>query len=146
MQAKIPYTLQWATLSQKLPLLVGDLDLRLILSRPNSSLLVRVRAHSPNGITIGISCFRTGDRTASPYFTMGRPFAVIIAPSHGRIWTRPNIWFLGPTRVLDPNGISIGSAYFAGFTSVTDRQSTDRPTDHSTRSVTTRIWASVQLT
>jgi len=30
------------------------------------------------------------------------------------------------TRVLNPNGISIGSAVFAGFTSVTDRP-TDRP-------------------
>jgi len=38
-----------------------------------------------------------------------------------------NTWFLGPTRVLNPNGISIGAALFAGFTSVTDRQ-TDRQT------------------
>ena len=34
-----------------------------------------------------------------------------------------------------PNGISIGSAVFAGITSVTDRP-TDRPTDHATRTVT----------
>ena len=33
-----------------------------------------------------------------------------------------NIWFPGPTRVLNPNGISIASAIFAGLTSVTDRQ------------------------
>jgi len=58
---------------------------------------------------------------------MGRPFA----PSHGGIWTPSNIWFLWPTRVLNPNGISIGAAVFAGLTSVTDR-----PTDHATRSVT----------
>ena len=45
------------------------------------------------------------------------------------------LWFHGPTRVLKPNGISIGSAVFAGLTSVTDRQ-TDRRTDHATRSVT----------
>jgi len=31
----------------------------------------------------------------------------------------------GPTEVLNPNGISIGSAIFAGLTTVTDRQ-TDR--------------------
>jgi len=37
-----------------------------------------------------------------------------------------NTWFPGPTRVLDPNGILIGAAVFAGLTSVTDRQ-TDRP-------------------
>jgi len=37
-----------------------------------------------------------------------------------------NTWFPGPTtRVLNPNGISIGSAVFAGLTSVTDRR-TDR--------------------
>ena len=35
-----------------------------------------------------------------------------------------NTYFLGPTRVLNPNGISIGSAIFAGLTTVTDRQTT----------------------
>jgi len=29
-------------------------------------------------------------------------------------------WFPVPTRVLNPNSISIGSAVFAGLTSVTD--------------------------
>ena len=52
------------------------------------------------------------------------------------IGTPSNTWFLWPTRVLNPNGISIGSAVFAGLTTVTDRQ-TDRPTDRPrTRSVT----------
>jgi len=37
-----------------------------------------------------------------------------------------NTCFPGPTRVLNPNDISIGSAVFAGVTDVTDRQ-TDRP-------------------
>jgi len=43
-----------------------------------------------------------------------------------------------PTRVLNPNGTSIGAAVFAGLTSVTDRQDrqTDSQTDHATRSVT----------
>jgi len=36
-----------------------------------------------------------------------------------------NTWFLGPSRVLNPNGISISAAIFAGITSVTDRL-TDR--------------------
>ena len=49
------------------------------------------------------------------------------------IWTPSNTWFLGPTLVLNPNGISIGSAVFAGLTSLTDRQ-TDRRTDHAWRS------------
>ena len=42
------------------------------------------------------------------------------------IWTPSNTWFLGSTRVLYPNGITIGLAVFAGLTTVTDRQ-TDRP-------------------
>jgi len=35
-----------------------------------------------------------------------------------------NTWSLGPTQVLNSNGISIGSAVFVGLTSVTDRQTT----------------------
>ena len=42
------------------------------------------------------------------------------------IWTTSNTQFLETTRVHIPNGISIGSAVFAGLTVVTDRQ-TDRP-------------------
>jgi len=37
-----------------------------------------------------------------------------------------NTWYPGPTQVLNPNGILIGSAVFAGLTSVTDRI-TERP-------------------
>ena len=36
------------------------------------------------------------------------------------IWTPSNTWFPGASGVLNPNGISIGSAVFAGLTSVTD--------------------------
>jgi len=46
-----------------------------------------------------------------------------------------NTWCLGSSQVLNPDGISIGSAVFAGLTSVSDRQ-TDRQTDHATRSLT----------
>jgi len=42
-----------------------------------------------------------------------------------------NVWFSGPTRVLNPNGISIDSAVSAGLTRVTDR-STDQQTDRQT--------------
>jgi len=41
---------------------------------------------------------------------------------------------LGPTRVHNPNGISIGLAVIAGFTTETDRQ-TDRQTDRPRYSV-----------
>jgi len=44
-----------------------------------------------------------------------------------------NTWFPGPTRVLNPNGISIGSAVFVWLTSVTDT-----PTDRSRYSVGNR--------
>jgi len=45
--------------------------------------------------------------------------------------------FLGPQE-SNPNGISIGSADFAGLTSVTDRQ-TNRPTDQQTDRQTTLL-------
>ena len=73
-----------------------------------------------------------------PILYNGTPLSLEIAPSHSwETWTPSNTWFLGPTRVHDPNGISIGSAVFAGLTSVTDRP-TDRPTDHATLSITIR--------
>jgi len=56
-----------------------------------------------------------------------------IAPSYGGSGLLYITWFPGPTRVLNPNGISTGLAVFAGLTSVTDRQ-----TNHATRSVTNK--------
>jgi len=53
-----------------------------------------------------------------------------IAHLHRVIWTTSTTWFLGPTRVHNPNDVSISSAVFAGLTSVTDR-----PTDYVTLSV-----------
>jgi len=55
---------------------------------------------------------------------MGHPFPLKIAPSHGGSGPESNACFPGPTWVLNLNGISIGSAIFAGLTSVTDRQTT----------------------
>jgi len=54
------------------------------------------------------------------------PFPLKIAPSRVGIWTPSNTWFLRPTHVHIVNGISIGSAVFAGLTIVTD-QPTNRP-------------------
>jgi len=51
------------------------------------------------------------------------------------VCTPSNTWFPGPTRLSIPNGISIGSAVFAGHTIVTDRP-TDRTINHATRSIT----------
>ena len=79
-----------------------------------------------------------------PILYNGTPIPPIkIAPSHWGSGSPSNTWFPGATRVLNPNGISIGSVVLAGLTSVTDRQ-----TDHATRSLTidricvrsTAIW------
>jgi len=54
-------------------------------------------------------------------------------------------WFLGPTRLYNPKGISIGSAVYAELTIMADWQ-TDRQTGHSTPSVTKGcIYTSVVL-
>ena len=54
------------------------------------------------------------------------PFPLKIAPSHRGSGPPSNTWFPGPTQVLNPNGISMGSAVLVGLTSVTNQQ-TDRP-------------------
>ena len=64
----------------------------------------------------------------SLYFTIGRPFLLKVAPSHGVSGPVTNTCYPGPTRVLNTNGISIRSSVFVGLTSVTDRP-TDRQTD-----------------
>jgi len=74
-----------------------------------------MRAHNPNGISIGSAVF--AQMTAECPYTLQ--------------WDAP---FPHQNCPL-PNGISIGSAIFALLTSVTDRP-TDRPTNHTTRSVT----------
>ena len=109
------YTFQWATLSPKIAPHHGGSGPHLIHDFLGQSELT-VQTASRSFIR-----FRTGDRRVSVYVTIGRPFP------HGRIWTPCNAWFLGPTRVLNPNGISIGASIFEGITSVTDRQ-TDRQT------------------
>ena len=95
----------------------------------------KTRAHNPNSISIGSAVFAQGYHRVSLHFTMGRRFSPQNCPFPWGIWTPSNTWFPGPTQVLNPNGISIGAAVFAGLTGVTDRQA-DRPTDHATRSVT----------
>jgi len=68
-----------------------------------------------------------------PLLYSGTPLRPLkIAPSHGGIWTPFNVWFPGPTRVLNSNGISIGSAVSVGLTSVT-------PTDGQTYRQTTLL-------
>jgi len=76
------------------------------------------------------SRFCTGDRIMSLYFTMAAPFPLV--SSHGRSRPSSNTWFPGPTRVLNPYGISIGQPFLQGWLVwQTDRQ-TDRLTDRQT--------------
>jgi len=64
------------------------------------------------------------------------PFPLKFPLTMGRSGTPSFAWLLGPTRVLNPNGISIGLAVFAGLVTL-------RQTDHTTRSVTIgRIYVS----
>jgi len=58
------------------------------------------------------------------------PAAPKIVPTHAEISTTSNTWFLGPTQVYPPIGISMSSAVFAGLVNVTNRHG-----DHATLSV-----------
>ena len=110
--------LQWALLPPKLPLPMGYLDPHLTYGSqgpPESSTQTASRSVKP-------SLHRRPQ--SIPILYNGTPLAPQNCPSHGGIWTPSNTWFPGPTRVLNPNGISIGSAIFARLTSITDRQTT----------------------
>jgi len=86
-----------------------------------------IRAHNPNGRLLDrFSRFCTGDRRVSYALQWDALFHKNV-PSRVRSGHPSNTCFPGPTRVLNPNGISIGSAVFAWRTSVTDR-----PTDIQT--------------
>jgi len=86
----------------------------------NTWFLQLIRAHNPSGISISSAVF--AQITAEYHYTLqwDAPFPLKIVPSYGGIWTPSNTWFLGPTRVINPNGILIGAAVFAWLTSMTD--------------------------
>jgi len=74
----------------------------------------------------------------SLYFSMGRPSPtskLSLVVLMGDLDIPSSTWFLRPSRIHNPKGISIGSAVFATFTIVTDRQ-TDRQTSLLRESVT----------
>jgi len=83
-----------------------------------------MRAHNPNGTSIGSVVF--AQMTAECLYTLQwfACFPLKIAPSHVGIWTSCNTWFIGPRQVRKANVNLIISAVFAGLTSVTDRQTT----------------------
>jgi len=85
-----------------------------------ASLGPSTRVHNPNGISVGSAIFAQL-MAECRQACLGMSFPLKISTLHGAIWT-PNTWFLGPTQVLKPNGISISSVGFAGLTALTEHQ------------------------
>ena len=105
-----PYTLQWAPLSSKIDPSHGG-------SRPpsNTWFLGSIRAHKPNGISIGSPVLHRWPQSALILYN-GTPISPWKLPlPMGGSWTPSNTWFPKPTQVLNPNDISIGSAALAGL-------------------------------
>jgi len=75
------------------------------------------RVHNPNGISIGSAVFSPFTAERSYTLNWAAPFPKN-AHLYGWIWTPSNTWFLGSNRILNPNSILIGSAIFAGLTTV----------------------------
>jgi len=80
-----------------------------------------MQAQNPNCTSLGSAVFAQMN-AACPYALQWFAcFSLRIVTSSSGIWIPCNTWFLGPTRVLNPNGNSIASVVFVGLT-VTDRQ------------------------
>jgi len=107
----------------------------------NTCFLGPTWVHIPNCISVSSAVFAQFMAESPCTLQWAGAFHVKIACSH---WGQPpNMCFLWPTQVHNPNGISIGSAIFAGL------KIFDRPTDHATASVTigciyviTSMWPS----
>jgi len=108
--------LHWALFPSKLPLAMRDLDPHLIYGSMGPS------ESSTQTVSWSFQPFLHRRPHSVPILYNGTPLPLVIAPSHGASGPQSNTWFRGPTLVLNPNGISISSAVFAGLTSVTDRQ------------------------
>jgi len=94
----------------KLPLGIGH-------SEPTSNTLFLgpTCVHNPNDISIGSAIFANLTTKCRCTLQQAAPFPFKIAPFHG---SEPpfSTWFHGPTQILIPNNISIGSAVFAQLT------------------------------
>ena len=64
----------------------------------------------PSQLLLNTCC--TAHRRVSRYFTMRRDISPQNCLSRRGIWSPSNSWYLRPTPVIIPNGISIGSAVF----------------------------------
>jgi len=92
--------------------------------RSNTCFLVQTQIQ--NNISIGSAVF-AHLTTDSPYILQWAPLSPKIAPSHGVIWTPSNTRFLGTSRVLNLNGISIGWAILHGSLLWQTERRTERP-------------------
>ena len=98
------YTLQWAPLSPK----IGW-----IWTPSNTWFFGPIPAHNSNSTSIGSAVF--AQMTAECPYTKKRPFLLSkLPPPMGASGPPSNTCFPGPIRVLNPNGISIGSAFLQG--------------------------------
>jgi len=118
-----------------------------LTERPHRRRTWTVQWYSPNGASVtrhlinaclsspesksqtasrSVQLFLHSSRQTVAIFYNGRPLTV--PPSRRGSGPPTNTWFLGPTWILNSNGISIGLVVFLGLTTVTDRQ-TDRRTE-----------------
>jgi len=129
------------------PILPSKLALHMWESGPpfNNGFLCHLSPH-PKWHLDRFSRFCTGHgKQQSLHITMGRTFSPHNCPSHGGTGPLSNTWYLGLTQVHIPNGISIGSAVFAGLMIIIHQQ-TVQQRDHTTPSVITgRIYHSTAM-
>jgi len=79
----------------------------------NTWFIWSTRVFIKNGISISLAVFCTSHRRVSHYFTMGRyVFTPKLLIPFGGSGPPCNTWYLGPIRVIIPNGIALGSAAF----------------------------------
>jgi len=86
-----------------------------VCTPPNTCFLWPTRVHIQNATSIGSATL--AQLTAESRYTLHQPLPPLISThSHGDLYSPSNTWFLGPTWILKPNGICIGSAVFAQLT------------------------------
>jgi len=114
--AESPHTLNRRLNLSKLPFPMGE-------SGPHVTwFLQHIETHNVKGISINLAVFWTDNCWVTEYAYILQcdvPFPLKIATPNVRIWTPSNTCFLGPTQVLNPNGISITSVGFAQLTAET---------------------------
>jgi len=129
--AESPYTLQWASLSPKLPLSIGDLDPHLLYDFSGQ--------FEPVTQTVSPSVqpfLYTNDRRVSLYFTMGYPPPSKLPLPVGDVDPDLMHGSLGPPKSSTQTASRLFQLFLQSSLMWQTGRQTDRPTDHATRSVT----------